>query len=167
MLATVASPSPSPSMGDSVHQAITEVAKTDDAKTQDAHAPTLRCRRRRRWRRCRSRRQQRPPVSRRPLRSQDGLEEGSWKDSKIASAKRSQEKAREAKRKGQAKHASTKAQMAALPPPPWQFQGPVSQRTPYASRRSCARRHTWSWTCKRVAHRVWGLEVEVTTVCFV
>ena len=38
MLATVASPSPSPSMGDSVHQAITEVAKTDDAKTQDAHA---------------------------------------------------------------------------------------------------------------------------------
>ena len=85
-------------MGDSVHQAITEVAKTDDAKTQDAHAPTLRCRRRRRWRRCRCRRQQRQPVSRRPLRSQDGLEEGSWKDSKIASAKRSQEKAKRSMR---------------------------------------------------------------------
>ena len=60
-------------------------------------------------------------------------------------------------REGQAKHASTKAQTVALPPPPWQFQGPVSQRTPYAvaaDRVRSARRDTWLWTCKRVGVRL-------------
>ena len=73
-------------------------------------------------------------------------------DGTIARAKRRQEKAREGKRR-QEKLASAQDQTAALPPPLWQFQGPVSKsKDSIPKLHDRVRRDTW--TCIVDVHRV-------------